>query len=306
MIQNPNAQPALVALNLISENGEVRQTVNLRIPPEGSVVESVTSDVLFPEIELDPLDYLSGTSNVGVIPIQVLGRRGSQLTALHGQDAGRFSGVLYAAQYASGGGYRSYISVVNLDPWEGIVRVTLVGDGNQPETTRVLKIPARGKIRIDDKILFPGGLPERIQGYLSIDANVNQTGYLHIEEADSGRFGSVLPLISQLQSSMVFSQLASNRTYFTGIAIVNPNSANATATLSVHDPDGHLVASTTLALPARGRIVRVLTEYFPALAAIERSTGYVRLESDLGLASFALFGTKDFSVLSSVPAQGIR
>jgi hypothetical protein len=195
---------------------------------------------------------------------------------------------------------------VNLDPWEGIVRVTLVGDGNQPGTTRVLKIPARGKIRIDDKILFPGGLPERIQGYLSIDANVNQTGYLHIEEADSGRFGSVLPLISQLQSSMVFSQLASNRTYFTGIAIVNPNSANATATLSVHDPDGHLVASTTLALPARGRIVRVLTEYFPALAAIERSTGYVRLESDLGLASFALFGTKDFSVLSSVPAQGIR
>jgi hypothetical protein len=306
MIQNPNPQPALVKLELVSSTGAVRQSVNLRIAPMGSLIDSITSDILFPEIELDPLDYVRGSSNIGTLPIQMLGRRGSQLKALHGQDANRFAGVVYAAQYATGDAYSSHISVVNLDPWEGIVNATMVADGGQAENTRVLKIPAHGKMRIDDEVLFGQRNPGNIQGYVRIEGNVDMAGYLHIEEAESGRFGSLLPLTSQLETSMVFSQLASNDTYFTGIAMVNPNPANATATLSVHDSDGRIVASTTLTVPARGRIVRVLTEYFPALSGQERSSGYVRLESDVGLASFALFGTKDFSVLSSVPSQGIR
>jgi hypothetical protein len=66
-----------------------------------------------------------------------------------------------------------------------------------------------------------------------------------------------------------------------------------------------VVPPLTETIPAGGRRARLLTEWFPALAGQNRSSGYIRLSSDRPVASFALFGTTSLSVLAAIPAQPV-
>jgi hypothetical protein len=101
----------------------------------------------------------------------------------------------------------------------------------------------------------------------------------------------------------VFSQLASNETYYTGVALLNSGAASANAVIDVYDSAGIRLSSKLETVPPGQRTSRVLTQYFPALVGQNRSSGYVRVTADRGIASFALFGTNNLSVLSAVPAQ---
>ena len=123
---------------------------------------------------------------------------------------------------------------------------------------------------------------------------------------DPGRtqFSSALPLVSTLRNEVVFSQVASDDTYFTGVAILNPNDSVATAKIEVFNARGTLVASTERNIPPAQRISSVLTEYFPDNLLIQdQSSGYIKVTADRDVASFALFGTRNLSVLSAVPPQ---
>jgi hypothetical protein len=102
---------------------------------------------------------------------------------------------------------------------------------------------------------------------------------------------------------MVFSQVASNSTYFTGLALLNPGATDANVKIEVFSSAGVLLATKQEVIVARQRKSKILTEYFPALAAQEIGSGYIRINSDRGLAGFALFGTANLSVLSAVPPQ---
>jgi hypothetical protein len=101
----------------------------------------------------------------------------------------------------------------------------------------------------------------------------------------------------------VFSQVTSNNTYFTGIALLNPGGADTSARIQVFDADGNVLAAQSFPIPARGRISRLLTEYFPDLASRQIGSGYIVVEADQPLAGFALFGTHSGSALSAIPAQ---
>ena len=107
----------------------------------------------------------------------------------------------------------------------------------------------------------------------------------------------------RLRTSTVFSQAVSNSTYYTGLALLNPAGSDANVKIEVHDSGGALLYSRTEFIPARQRRSRLLTEYFPALDANPINAGYIRVMSDNGIASFALFGTRALSVLSAVPQQ---
>jgi hypothetical protein len=111
----------------------------------------------------------------------------------------------------------------------------------------------------------------------------------------------VSPLITKLHKAVIFSQLTSNDTYFTALALINPNDTVAQATIDVFDSNGALIVSKVVSVPARNRKSQLLTEYFPDL--IGQNSGYIKVTSDIGLASLVLFGARDLSVLSAVPGQ---
>lgn len=48
---------------------------------------------------------------------------------------------------------------------------------------------------------------------------------------------------------------------------------------------------------------RLLTEYFPELAARKISGGYIVVDAITNLSAFAVFGTRNLKALSAVPPQ---
>ena len=118
------------------------------------------------------------------------------------------------------------------------------------------------------------------------------------------RFSSALPLVSTLVREAVFAQVASIDTFFfTGIALVNPNAAQANATIDVFDRKGKLVGTRTEVIPPKGRRSRLLTEYIEDLKGKDITAGFIVVTVDREVAIFALFGKSDLSALSAIPPQ---
>ena len=108
-----------------------------------------------------------------------------------------------------------------------------------------------------------------------------------------------------LRTSALFAQVASDDSYFTGLALVNPSGSAATVAVDVFDAAGILVASDWGSLAPGKRRSELLTQRFPALVGQSRRSGYIRVLSDQPLATFGLFGTNDLSALSAIPPQSV-
>jgi hypothetical protein len=110
-------------------------------------------------------------------------------------------------------------------------------------------------------------------------------------------------LVNASQKQLVFSQVASDATYFTGIAIANPRDSDVSAHIRIFDSNGRLLASTTEMVNRRGRSCKLLTEFFPSLTGVAVSSGYIMITAEDEVGGFALYGTHSLSVLSAINAQ---
>jgi hypothetical protein len=130
-------------------------------------------------------------------------------------------------------------------------------------------------------------------------------GSVFFDHPSHTAYSAALPLVSSPQERLVFGQVASNGTFFTGLSLINPNDSEARTIIQVFDRNGNQVAAKIEDIPARGRKSQLLTEYFPALAGADLSSGYITVDSNFKLGGFALFGTNNLSVLSAIPAQTV-
>ncbi len=304
-VVNPDTKPASILFELYRSDGTQRATpVSRTLDPNAVAVE--TFQELFPGISPQSSDYVRIVSGRGVSDLDFMGKAGQYVYALNGQDADGGATTLYSPQYVVGGNqWRSTLSLVNLESFQGKVTVRLIGDdGAQIGLARTETIAARGKLYISDQKYFIDAGGKLVQGYLEIVSDGPRlAGSVVFGDQDRKQFASSLPLVSSLQDTVVFGQLASNATYFTGLAILNPNKTAAKVALEVFDENGGLLASGVLDIPAGHRVSQLLTQFFPGLVGQNRSLGYFRLTSDQKVASFALFGTNDLSVLSAIPPQ---
>ena len=301
---NPSSSAANLTIELLRSDGTARVAAVARAAPgNGSLAETFTQ--LFPGVTPTASDYLRVTSDRAVAAFEFLGKSGEYAEGLNAQNAAQGATVLYSPQYVIGGAFRTTLSIVNLDSTAGSVTLELIGDNGAaigPAIGR--QIAARGKLYISDQSFFVAPGSGTTQGYVKITSSGPRlAGSVVFGDPARNTFSSSLPLVSTLLTSFVYSQLASNETFFTGIAILNPGDADATVTVEVFDAKGVRVVATVESIPARGRKSQLLTQYFPALIGQSRSSGYIKVTSDRAVASFALFGTNDLSVLSAVPPQ---
>ena len=303
---NPGERTASVELQLIGADGLPRAAPVVRQLNPGGVL-AATVPMLFPGIAAGASDYIRATSSSGLAPFEVLGKTGRYIQCLNGQDTGRGSSKLWAAQYVTGGSWRSAISIVNLESRAARVTLRLVAEDGMTLATRPdLGLPARGKLWIADRNFFLNPGSSVIQGYVEITSDGPAlSGSLVLSDSDQTVFSSALPLVWTLHSSIVFGQIASDETYFTGIALLNPGENAVSTLMEVFDPAGMRLASTRETIPAGGRRSRLLTEFFPAIRGETHRAGYVRLSADRGVAGFALFGRQDLSSLSAIVPQAI-
>jgi hypothetical protein len=239
----------------------------------------------------------------------VLAEEGKDIRVLTGEDTDRGSPELYSPQYVTGGPWRSNISVVNLESRPARVLLHFVPDDpSLTDATQIFDVSANGKLYVSDQGLFldPAIDPRETitQGYVEIFSDgARLAGSVTFGNSGEENFSSALPLVDDLRDNVVFSHVASNNTYFTGVALLNPGIATAVAAIDLYRSDGVREATVTATVPAGSRECKLLTELFPSLVGKDRTSGYVRITSDRPLACFALFGTTNLSVLSAIPAQ---
>jgi hypothetical protein len=304
-IVNSNQEEVSLVLDLMKADGTIDSTVARVVPPNGALAADVLAD-LFAGATLSASNYIRVTASAGAQPFEMIGKPGQDMAMLAGLDRNSTGGTLYSPQYVVGGPWRSTLSIINLDSVPGTVTLTFFAEnGSQIGATRQVQIAAQGKLAIDDQAFFATAGEDILQGYLQIVGDgVRLTGSVTFGDALGLSFTAALPLVSTLTNSLVFSQVASNDIYFTGIALVNPGDSEAVATVDVYSAQGGLPQNTKqVRIPARQRYSGVLTQFFTEFTGIDLHSGYIRITVDKGVASFALFGTNNLSVLSAIPPQ---
>ena len=305
---NPDAQPAEVLFELMASDGAARANATRTVAPNAAVVERLTE--LFPGVTAGGSDYVRAVSNRGVVLFEYLGKSGQYVEGLNGQDAEGGATVLYSPQYAVGGGeWWTALSVVNLEDRPGVVTLRLFVEDEEHNwvqlgNTVTRTVGALGKLRIDDQNVFVTAGDTLVQGYVKVESDgIRLAGSVVFGDPARSRFASALPLVRQMKTDMVFSQLVSNATYFTGLAILNPNPSDVTVQIEAFDQWGNAIGSKEQVIGPGHRISKLLTEHFPHLEGQNCDMGYMRVRSSAGVAGFALFGTQSLSALSAVPAQ---
>jgi hypothetical protein len=301
-VANDNSVNATVDFELVTAGGSVLKSVSRNIKARGSMAADLFGD-LFIEATPDPTNYVRAYSNPAVHAFELMLQETDSIAILAGQQAGAGSPVLFSPQYVADETYRTSLSIINLDPRAGSVRLRLRGDdGSQIGTVRTAALEPNGKLYIEDQGFFQAS--QSSGGYVEIASDgIKLTGSVLFGDIRRRAFLSALPLVSSLQTSAVFSHVASNDLYFTGIAIVNPNATEASVELQVYSDEGNRIDSTRIRIPAGQRRCRLLTEFLPAMAGISQLKGYIRLNSDIPVASFCMFGTHSLSMLSAIPGQ---
>lgn len=306
-LTNPNSQESVVTIRLMNGDGTVRASESRVIEGNGALAADLFAD-LFPGVTPDPADYVRVSAAPGVQPFELMEKQAGDIAALAGQDLTAGAATLYSPQYVVGGPWKTRLSILNLDSRTGMVSLRLIGeDGVQIGAERAAAIPGGGKLYIGDLNYFLTLAPGQIAaGYVEIVSDgVRLAGNTVFADAAGHTFLSALPLVSRLRDATLFSHIASNDLYFTGLAIANPGAEDADVTIQVYNAGGALLDSRTERIPSGQRRSRLLTEYFPSLAGKDQSSGYIKLLSNIPIASFALIGTADLGVLSAIPAQDI-
>ena len=228
-IANPNSTGATLTFELFGSDGQPRTaSVTRTINANGAVAEYMSD--LFPGIAVSSSDYLRVTSTRGVVPFAYLGREGRDSEGLNGQDVNKGASVLYSPQYAVGGSdWGTTLSVVNLSNSPTTVTFQLIGDGGSEIGVPVQRyIAGRGKVYVSDQTFFINAGDTLTQGYVEIRSSNGAplAGSVVFGDPQRARYAAALPLVSTLQHSLVFGQVASGQVgslnYFTGLALLNP------------------------------------------------------------------------------------
>jgi hypothetical protein len=305
---NDNSQAATVTFDLVGEDGAVRSIQSRVIPKMGSLTGDLFNDI-FAGTQPDPRDYVRVKSDQGIQSFELMRQKSGDVAALIGQDISAGSAVLYSPQYAVGDYIRTTLSVINLDSTPGTVTFRFLDEnGYQLGITRTLPIAAKGKINIDDQAFFLMPDPHAlVAGYVEIrSSGLRLAGNTVFGDINQRSSLTSLALVSSLQKSQLFSQIASNDFYYTGLAFLNPNATDAQIGIQVYERDGSLIGSNNITVKAGQRLSRTITQYVPEMIGRNQTNGYVIVTSDQPIGSYALFGTTNLSLLSAIPPLVIQ
>jgi hypothetical protein len=219
----------------------------------------------------------------------------------------------YLAHLASQAGYTTRLGLVNYSNSDQTVTITAAGlesNGSAliPATVRVdRKIPAFGRIEEKADALFSLSGNTLISGYIKFEVQGNAPGligYLDYGTSD-GVLLSAVPAQSTSYSDLYFSHVAEGLGYYTGLALLNPNTQVSSVTIDVLDRDGNKTGSANLTLDGGQRRSKLLSELLPKLGT--QLGGYVHVTATRPIFAFQLFGSRSaLTFLANVSAQGIQ
>jgi len=318
-VVNPNATSARLSFRLTNRDGSPQGPVMERtLGPRGRLSEDLTQ--LFPGVGQDFAGYITLSSDVGVTGYESVAGSAT-VYSLPAQPASAAT-TLYSAQFASGPAgttrYFTDLNLINTTAERRHVRVSMTGNDGMPVPGAV---PA-------DFWLNPGEQRlERGEVYFSL---ANAAVALQITEGTlvisvdgpgvigdvvfgdplAGRFMAGLALDGSPVSDMVFSQVAEGgqsdgKSYFTGIAMFNPNPLDVLVAVDLYDERGQRTGTRTFTLGSGMRLSDTLPQIIPGFSRQLR--GYIRVSTTGGpIVAYELFGeSSSLDFLAAVPPQAI-
>lgn len=310
---NPGQGPATATLRLHNSSGlQVAQATQVVQKNETSNRDLRT---VFAGIDLGSFGggYVTGSADAPLIVRETFGNA-QESNTLQGQQffyALRF----HTPHFAAGGGFSTELTIVNADYlFAANLTVTLMDENGNPvgipgNPARV-SIPARNQLIRTVRGLFPSMGPGFSTGYIQVDVDPFLFAHFLVTPALAGavRFSaadgsgsSALPLFLPPQTDFVFSHVAQNLGYYTGIALLNASAVPADIVLEVFRSDGTVTGTYAIQLLPGRKIAKVLTELVPAAAG--QLGGYVRVRATQPVTAFSLFGSNDGLSLGAIPAQ---
>src|SRR5437773_8754785 len=217
----------------------------------------------------------------------------------------------FLAHLASQGGYLTTLTLVNFSNDSQVLRITADGlqVGGSPRTPssvtveRTLAPNARLEERVDQMFTLSG--EALIDGYIRFETQTDTSGVIAFLDygTTDGIVLSAVEAQGEGYSNLFFSQVAEGAGYYTGLALLNPNSEPSIVTLDTFDAGGVRTGSTIVNLDSGERKARLLSEFLQR--QVDQLGGYIRLTATRPIFAFELFGSRDsLTFLASVPAQG--
>ncbi len=306
---NPFKEENELKISLKSKDGVEKDSKDVTLNSREEKVYDLKE--LFNTIEDE--DYVEIFSNKGFLGIESFGTD-ETLGILPSIYPKTGDSVLYCPHIASGTFgdvvYETKIDLINVSNDDAIVNIYLYSDdGSEVGKVSDYTLKAHEKLESSLKDLF------------NLDESVGTTGYLEVESSeDSALVGSFtfenskgtilssLPFTSE-KGNLIMPHIANGDiggiNYWTGLAILSPDS-DENVSIKVYDKDGKLIAEKDISLKAGQRFVSTLNgdDLFPNIGNV--MGGWITIEGDnKDLMAVELFGDRDFSIMSVVPATKI-
>jgi hypothetical protein len=322
-IVNPNAVPAHVAVRLFSADGlQQGPEAEIELPARGRLLQDLSG--LFPGAGPGFTGYATVASDTGIIGYESF-EGNSTAFSLPAQSMSTAT-TLYSAQFASGPPsgpsdpirYFTDVNIVNASSEPRHIRVALIGNNGSPvpgvDAVDFQLGPGARKLTRGEELF---GLENAAaataitEGTLVVSADgPGILGDVSFGDPISAAFMAALPLDGTPRDRMVLSQVAqgvqgTGASYFTGIAMYNPNRGDVFVSIEVYSEFGQRTGNGTVFLESGRRLAKTLPELVPGF--VSQMRGYIRLTSSGGpVVSFGIFGeASTVRFLAAIPPQPI-
>jgi hypothetical protein len=318
-VVNPNAADAHLSFRLMNQDGRQQgAAVERTLHPRGRLSEDLSA--LFPGTDPNFTGYITLSSDVGVTGYESIAGSAT-VYSLPAQSTSAAT-ILYSAQFASGPAgttrYFTDLNLINTSAERRHVRVSLTGNNGLPVPGVV---PADfwldpGEQRLargeDTFSLANAAVALQItEGTLVISLDgAGVIGDVTFGDPLAGRFMAGLALDGSPATSMVLSQVAEGgqddgKSYFTGIAMYNPNPQDTLVTVDLYAEQGQQTGTRTFTLGSGMRLAKTLPQIIPGFSRQLR--GYIRITTNGGpIIAFELFGeSSNLDFLAAVPPKMI-
>jgi hypothetical protein len=309
---NPGDTNANVTLELRNTAGQVVSSQSLTIQARRRLARTITD--LFPSAGQVRGGTVRVRSSVGLVGFELFTSNAVDVGGMSPQPTSGTASQVVFAQLASMTGWYTKISLTNPNTTPVTVElIARIGEGSLVNTPVTVSIPAWGQYNGDviNVFGFPSG--SQVTGYITARV-VNGSGGIfgHVVFGTSAGAIAGLPIQTQGTRGMVFSQVAQDNTYFTGLTLVNPSSTNiANVRVDVFDASGGALGSSDQigsrwpAFAPGERRAKLIHEIVPGV--LGRSAGYIVVTSDQPIIGFELFGgvtaAGQIPFLAAVPPQ---
>ena len=301
-----------IRASLYDGAGEMVASTDRSLGPRGTISESAET---FFAVDLEDFQdgYIRGdATGEGVVAFQTFGNE-KTINHLAGQATSLRKPSYGVAHIGFGAGLETELNLINSDgSRDAEFRVSVFDDRGQAALAPVdFVLEPREQRVVEFSVLFGLSSTEVLTGSLEIELlnaflgpflvvpSIN--GSVRFKSVD-GRYSATIPLFRVPDKNALYSHVAQDQGFFTGVAIKNRARAPVDGTVEAFDASGHFVGEADFTLDPGARLVKLLFELIPETAG-QRAGGFRVLSPDGAVESFAFFGDLTGDWISTIPGE---